>query len=64
LSITYVLVFPMVSSLLAFPPISYVHSFSLPPRPAHPPWLDHSNYTSRRVQVMKFLIMWVGVHLC
>jgi hypothetical protein len=21
----------------------------------HPPWLDHSNYTWRRVQVMKFL---------
>jgi hypothetical protein len=25
------------------------------PCPSHPPWLDHSNYTWRRVQVMKFL---------
>jgi hypothetical protein len=24
---------------------------------SHPPWLDHSNYTWRRVQVMKLLIM-------
>jgi hypothetical protein len=24
--------------------------------PSHPPWLDHSNYTWRRVQVMKFHI--------
>jgi hypothetical protein len=24
--------------------------------PCHPPWLDYSNYTWRRVQVMKFLI--------
>jgi hypothetical protein len=23
------------------------------PCPSHPPWLDHSNYTWRRVQVMK-----------
>jgi hypothetical protein len=27
------------------------------PCPPHPPWLDHSNYTWRRVQVMKLLIM-------
>jgi hypothetical protein len=27
------------------------------PRPSHPPWLGHSNYTWRRVQVMKLLIM-------
>jgi hypothetical protein len=26
------------------------------PCPSHPPWLDHCNYTWRRVQVMKFLI--------
>jgi hypothetical protein len=26
------------------------------PRPSHPPWLDHSNYTWRRVQVTKLLI--------
>jgi hypothetical protein len=25
--------------------------------PPHPPWLDHSNYTWRRVRVMKLLIM-------
>jgi hypothetical protein len=25
--------------------------------PPHPPWLDHSSYTWRRVQVMKLLIM-------
>jgi hypothetical protein len=25
--------------------------------PPHPPWLDHSNYTWRRVQIMKLLIM-------
>jgi hypothetical protein len=27
------------------------------PCPSHPPWLDHSNYTWRGVQVMKLLIM-------
>jgi hypothetical protein len=27
------------------------------PCPSHPPWLDHSNYTWRRVQVMKLLIL-------
>jgi hypothetical protein len=27
------------------------------PRPSHPSWLDNSNYTWRRVQVMKLLIM-------
>jgi hypothetical protein len=27
------------------------------PRPSHPSWLDYSNYTWRRVQVMKLLIM-------
>jgi hypothetical protein len=27
------------------------------PCPSHHPWLDHSNYTWRRVQVMKLLIM-------
>jgi hypothetical protein len=31
--------------------------FVLHPRPSHPTWLDHSNYTWRRVQVMKLLIM-------
>jgi hypothetical protein len=27
------------------------------PRPSHPPWLDNSNYTWRKFQVMKLLIM-------
>jgi hypothetical protein len=27
------------------------------PCPSHPPWLDHSNYTWRTIQVMKLLIM-------
>jgi hypothetical protein len=26
------------------------------PCPSHPSWLDYSNYTWRRVQVMKLLI--------
>jgi hypothetical protein len=28
------------------------------PCPSHPPWLHHSNYTWRRVQLMKLLIMY------
>jgi hypothetical protein len=27
------------------------------PCPSHPPWLDHSNYVWRGVQVMKLFIM-------
>jgi hypothetical protein len=27
------------------------------PCPSHPPWIDHSNYTWRREQVKKLLIM-------
>jgi hypothetical protein len=53
------LVFRVVSFLLAFPPICYMHSASTHscymPCPSHPPSLDHSNYTWRRVQVMKLL---------
>jgi hypothetical protein len=30
------------------------------PRPSHLSWLDHSNYTWRRVQVTKLLIMQYG----
>jgi hypothetical protein len=26
-------------------------------RPSHPPQLDHSNYTLRRVQIMKLLVI-------
>jgi hypothetical protein len=36
-----------------FPPISYIPHSCYMPCPSHPPWLDHSNYTWRRVQVMK-----------
>jgi hypothetical protein len=46
------LVFIVVSYLLAFPPMSYMHSSSHSchmPCPFHPPWLHHSNYTWRRV---------------
>jgi hypothetical protein len=47
---------PRVSFLLAFPPISYMHSSSPTscyiPCPSHNTWLDHSNYTWRRVQVI------------
>jgi hypothetical protein len=42
------LVFLVVSFLLPFPPMSYIHSFSphscYIPCPSHPPWIDHSNY--------------------
>jgi hypothetical protein len=54
------LVFLVVPFHLAFPPISCMHSsprLCYMPCPSHPPWLDHSNYTWRRVQVTKFLIM-------
>jgi hypothetical protein len=58
---TYVLVFVVVSFLLAFSPIPYIYSSSphsyYTPSPSHPPWLDHSNYTWGRVQVIKLLIM-------
>jgi hypothetical protein len=49
------------SLLLAFPPKSYKHSCfpysCYMPCPFQPPWLDHSNYTWWRVQIMKPLIM-------
>jgi hypothetical protein len=52
---------PSGSFLLAFPPMARMHSSSLHLCyifcPSHPPWLDHSNYTWRRVKVMKLLIM-------
>jgi hypothetical protein len=55
-----VLVFLVVFFLLAFPSKSYVHLFSphscYIPYPSLP-WLDYSNYTWRRVQVMKLLII-------
>jgi hypothetical protein len=50
-----------MSFFLAFPPISYMHSSSSHSCyvlcPSHSPWLDHSNYVWRGVQVMKLLIM-------
>jgi hypothetical protein len=50
-----------VSFLLAFPPtppmlLILFHSCYML-CPFYPPWLDHSNYTWRRVQVMKPVIM-------
>jgi hypothetical protein len=39
-----------------FPTNILPHSCYMP-RPSHPSWLDYSNYTWRRVQVMKLLIM-------
>jgi hypothetical protein len=32
--------------------------------PSHPPWLDHSNYIWRRVQVMKLLTMQFSLTSC
>jgi hypothetical protein len=53
------LVFLAVSLLLASPPITCVpllpHSCYMP-CPFHPPRVDHSNYTSRRVRVTKLLM--------
>jgi hypothetical protein len=51
-----------------FPQISYMHS-SFPhscymPCPSHPPLFDHSNYTWRRVQVMKLLITQFSLTSC
>jgi hypothetical protein len=42
----------VVSFLLTVRPKFYMHSW-----PSHPPWLRHSNYVWRGVQVMKLLIM-------
>jgi hypothetical protein len=57
LFIHLVLVFLVVSFLLVSPPISHMHSSSphscYMPCPSHHPWLDHSNYVWREVQVMK-----------
>jgi hypothetical protein len=59
---TYILVFLVVFSFLAYQPTAYMHSFSPSiratcPSPSHPPWLHHSSYAWRKVQVMKLLIM-------
>jgi hypothetical protein len=61
LSPTYVWVFLVVSFILVFP-LNTICVPLLPhachmPWPSHLPRLDHSNYTWRRVRVMKLLIM-------
>jgi hypothetical protein len=48
--------------LLSGFPDNILYAFLLSPFvlhacPSHPPWLNHSNYTWRKVQVMKLLIM-------
>jgi hypothetical protein len=52
---TYVLVFLVVSFLLAFPSISYLHSSSL--HSCYTSCPSHHHYTWRGVQIMKLLIM-------
>jgi hypothetical protein len=51
----------LVYFLVAFPSKSCKRFSSLHekgmPLPSHPPWLDHSNYISRRLRVMKLLII-------
>jgi hypothetical protein len=55
------MVFLVVSFPLALHPIIYMRSSSTHscymPRPSHPPRLYSSNYTWRKVQIMKLLIM-------
>jgi hypothetical protein len=55
------LVLPSGFFVLAFSPISYMHSFSSHScyisYPSHPPSRDHFNYTWRRLQVTELLIM-------
>jgi hypothetical protein len=51
----------VVSFLLAFPPIFYIHSSSphsySMPYPSHHPCLEHSNYIRGRLQVLKLFSM-------
>jgi hypothetical protein len=51
----------VVSFPLAFSPVTYTHSSSSHlgyiPQLSYPPRLNHSNYTSQRVQIIKLLIM-------
>jgi hypothetical protein len=58
----------VISFLLTFPPISCMHYSSTHscymPNESHPPWLDNSNYTLRRVQIMKPLIMQFSPNSC
>jgi hypothetical protein len=50
---------PSHSFRLDFPPKPYIHSphACYVPCPSHPSSLDHPNYSRRRVQVMKLLII-------
>jgi hypothetical protein len=68
ISKTYVFVFLVVSFLLAFPLLSYIHSSSphscYMPCSSHPPWLGHSNFIWRRVEVMTLLIMKLTATSC
>jgi hypothetical protein len=61
---TYILFFLAV----AFPPITYMHASSphscYMPRPSHLPRLHYSNYTWRRVQIMKLFIMQYSLFSC
>jgi hypothetical protein len=58
----------VVSFPLAFPPIIYTRSSSphscYMASPPHPPRLDYSNYTWRRVQIMKLLVMQFSPFTC
>jgi hypothetical protein len=58
---TYVMAFLVVSLLLAFPPVPYMHSSSSHSCymfcPSQPPSLDHSNYILRQAQALNHLIM-------
>jgi hypothetical protein len=58
---TFTLVFLVVPSFLTFPPISYMDSSfthsCCTPCPSYPSWLHNSNYTWRRVQITKLLII-------
>jgi hypothetical protein len=55
------LVFLVVSFSVAFPQITYMHSSSAPsfhmPSPSHTPSLDQSNYTWRKLQITKLLVV-------
>jgi hypothetical protein len=59
--LTYKLIFLVVSFLLVWPQINYMHSYvphlCYMPHPSHSRSLDHSHHTLQRVQIMQLLIM-------
>jgi hypothetical protein len=65
---TYISVFLVPSLPLAFPPTTYTRTFVLHscymPRPSHSPRLFCSNYTWRRVQIMKLFVMQFSPFSC